>query len=146
MIKRLNSAVIKVKALWLVPLLSILTLSLSGAITPAVSSAQGLPVASCVITDIPATPIDGTYVTPTVVVTNNGTKTFTTTVNVMEGSYNKSGGRGGEAEGTVTVAPGQNAQFQGGSLLAQSGYKIKMVAKSVGKPHFSCKVVTAKVE
>lgn len=145
--QRLHS-IKQIKTYWVAPAMVMATLGFAGLATPAIASAQSssAKTASCSITGVPATVTNGEAITPTVTVTNNGTSTFTSTVTTIEELVQKGGGKGGAGENTVTVTPGQSVQFQGGTVFAETGYKVKIVSKSIGKPHFRCKSIVAKID
>lgn len=112
---------------------------------PAIASAGGVSsTASCSIYGVPKTVESGLGVTPTIAVTNNGDTPFTTTVNVTESLVSKAGSKGGGDVQPVTVPANQSFEFKAGTIYAESGYKIKVVAKSAN-PKFDCRAV-AKVD
>jgi hypothetical protein len=135
----------RVKNLWTISALAAASLILGVAGVPAIASAGSVSTtASCTIYGVPKIVASGLGVTPTIAVTNTGNTAFTTTVNVTESLVSKNGSKGGGAGQLVTVPANQSFEFKGGTLYAESGYKIKVIAKSVS-PKFSCQAV-AKVD
>ncbi len=114
-------------------------------VMPGLASAAPSSYASCQIYDVPSIVASGNGVTPTVAVTNTSDSSFTTYVSVRESLVSKNGPKGGGAGQEVTVAANQSFEFQGGTLYAEPGYKIKIVARSTTDPKFHCKA-TAKVD
>lgn len=135
----------QMRAFWATSVVVSASVLLAALGIPALASAGGVSTtASCTIYGVPKTVASGLGVTPTIAVTNNGNTPFTTTVNVTESLVSKAGSKGGGAGQEVTVPANQSFEFKGGTLYAESGYKIKIVAKSAS-PKFDCRAV-AKVD
>ncbi len=109
---------------------------------PAVASASSGVI--CQVYGVPAEVANGLGVTPTIAVTNNTNSPINATVDGTESLVSKAGSKGGGFEQDITVPANQSFEFKGGTLTAESGYKIKIVAKS-HRPDFSCRAV-AKVD
>ena len=138
MVNQILNQIKHIKSLWTVSALITASLLLGVIGIPAMASAGGVSTtASCTIYGVPKTVASGLGVTPTIAVTNTGNTAFTTTVNVTESLVSKDGSKGGNAGQLVTVPANQSFEFKGGTLYAESGYKIKVVAKS-SNPKFNC--------
>ena len=114
---------------------------------PAIVSATSSPkTASCSIAGVPSTATNGEDITPIITVTNNSSTPFSTTVSVTQSEISKAGSKGGAFDEPVQVKANSSVFFQGGTSEAQTGYRFKVVVKSLGKPHFSCSARSALVK